>query len=900
MRNALVLVQHRNDEKNAYNDFIGKFYHFPGNQSKSYLSQFDNLPLEFVYYEPKSNGGKGEYFAYGTISKKPFEDKREPGFYFVEIDDFKKFKKPVSYKDASDELIEKDSPHYNAQNAVRKIDPSLLDEICLDGEIQLNFKADAHLIKVLGEQLIASEKVGILELIKNAYDAHARDCTVRIENLPNLLSAPKEDNIFPDLPGPVIVIEDNGVGMSRDVLERGWLRPASTIKTNIKEKFKEERKKALLSGTLGAYDSLVNEIKKANHNRIPLGEKGVGRFATHRLGRKLIITTKTQDLDYEYVLEIDWDAFDKYSDVGIDLHLVGITLKRQPPSRDYGSNNSGTRIVIYTGREGFEWNVDKIKDLNLSILRLNSPNPNPVSTPHNFRATLVVPQLPELDTTLENKFDPIFELFGLVDDEGNFDYELNFNPPEKMPIPISPEKKQGVINLKDSNKNYWRVKPEKTECGPFYIHLKLWYRVEPWVKGADKDTFLKYLSDYGGISIYRDGINVFPAEWGAENDWLDLSKKHISKGSNFSYYNMLGNIEIDQTSNLSLIDKTNREGLIENPAYKELITLTQTILEIILLNEWTGKRDKYFSLSKDIARDPKTIEAFTKQASSVAEKIIANYPIEKDEYKILQSLGDNPREKLVNLQRSLTNLQKSLMLMQESQDLLTEQAAYGLAVAVSVHEIAKITSNFYHGINELLKKDKYDREKLVQLQQSSSSLSVELNRIGPLRAVKNEARKVFKISGPIEYALDMYSSRFKELNISVSINLDNDFEIYARYAVMIQIFTNLIDNAVYWVNSKDIKDRKIEIRLDKEFRTIVFADSGPGIHETMMPYLFKPGYSLKLPASGLGLHICEYYLHDIKADIYHLSNDKYRLPDLNGAQFLLDFSKVPNEMVKKK
>lgn len=34
------------------NDFIGKFYHFPGNDSKSYLKQFEKLPAEFVYYEP--------------------------------------------------------------------------------------------------------------------------------------------------------------------------------------------------------------------------------------------------------------------------------------------------------------------------------------------------------------------------------------------------------------------------------------------------------------------------------------------------------------------------------------------------------------------------------------------------------------------------------------------------------------------------------------------------------------------------------------------------------------------------------------------------------------------------------------------------------------------------------
>ena len=115
--------------------------------------------------------------------------------------------------------------------------------------------------------------------------------------------------------GPVIIIEDDGSGMNRDVIENGWLRPASTLKTNIKERLKRERAKALQDGSLAQYDSLIAELKKANKNRIPLGEKGVGRFATHRLGQYLIIKTKTAELSYEYVLSIDWNRFDDYAHV---------------------------------------------------------------------------------------------------------------------------------------------------------------------------------------------------------------------------------------------------------------------------------------------------------------------------------------------------------------------------------------------------------------------------------------------------------------------------------------------------------------------------------------------------------------------------------------------------------
>ena len=192
MGNFLVLCQYREAEHSEYNDFVGKFYHFPGHKDKSYLKQFDKLPIDFVYYEP-GKSGKAEYFGCGRITKKPFADKREKGFYFVEISDFKKFKNPVPFRTSDSSHRETDNPHYNSNNSVRKISKELFDGICLDGDVQLSFKADAHLIKVLGEQLIASEKVGVLELIKNAYDANATECVVRIENSAVLPKAPESE-----------------------------------------------------------------------------------------------------------------------------------------------------------------------------------------------------------------------------------------------------------------------------------------------------------------------------------------------------------------------------------------------------------------------------------------------------------------------------------------------------------------------------------------------------------------------------------------------------------------------------------------------------------------------------------------------------------------------------------
>ena len=92
---------------------------------------------------------------------------------------------------------------------------------------EVSFVADARLISILGEQLIGSEKVGVLELVKNAYDADASTCVVTIEGAPGLPSQTRALSEYAALPGPVIEIRDDGTGMNRDDIVSGWLRPAT-------------------------------------------------------------------------------------------------------------------------------------------------------------------------------------------------------------------------------------------------------------------------------------------------------------------------------------------------------------------------------------------------------------------------------------------------------------------------------------------------------------------------------------------------------------------------------------------------------------------------------------------------------------------------------------------------
>ncbi|WP_016756079.1 sensor histidine kinase [Leptospira santarosai] len=904
-RNCLILTQYRKDSE--YNDFVGKYYHFPATKNKNYLKQFQSLPVEIVYFEPEKNGS-GVFYGYGKIEKEPFLDKREPDHYFVEISDYKPFSKPVYFKNEKGTILESilNKDNYNSNNAVRKINPSFLEDLCLDGGIFLNFKADAHLIQVLGEQLISSERVGILELVKNSFDAGASVCKVKIENLPDI-SDSEEFSEFNHLKGPVIIVEDNGKGMDREIIENGWLRPASRIKTNVKEEIRKQKDQALAKGNLGVFNSWLRAYKKSNKGRLPLGEKGVGRFATHRLGRSLTLVTKTKDIDYEYVLQINWDDFDKREDKPVNLDSVGIVLTKRPPSFNYGPGKSGTKLIIYGGREGFSIDKHNIQEIYDSLQTLNSPFTNPFTQKSKSEEKTefkVVFECPQLKTELktESIYDlapPVFTFDALINNSGIMDYELSFNPPKTLPF-VS-EKKKSTFDLRTSHGNIFKDNNNEfrdPESGPFFIHVDVWYRVSPWIPSHNVERVSHMLNNYGGIALYRDFVNLFPADWGANYDWLTLSKRHIQKGSNLSYYNMYGYVEVFQESSLDLIDKTDRQGLLENNAFKELTLLIKNIIENFIENDFKERRDNFTNLRQNVARDPEVIEKIGTESSRLVDEILKKYNISKDPSDILSTYGETKIEKeqkLTGLKNSLSNLEKSVKQIRQIEESLVENAGFGLSAAIAIHELAKVTGNFYTGINQLIKADRLDKSKLEDLKDAASSLKSELKNLSPLRSIRNESVKPFSISRSIKYASEFYKRMFAKLNIQFKFQETEDFQLLERFGTVCQIFTNLIDNSCYWldVDTKN-KNKIIQVILNKEDRTIIFADNGPGIDNSIMPYLYQAGASLKSPPSGLGLYICQYYMNRMKGQI-GLINERNRIKEMKGAQFILDFSRVPEE-----
>jgi len=167
---------------------------------------------------------------------------------------------------------------------------------------RLAFRPRARVLQLLGEELIGSPRLAVFELVKNAYDACAPDAVVRLMDL--------------ETDEPWVEVIDHGDGMSLWTIENVWMVPGH-----------DHRKLKRIAG------------ERSRCGRLPLGEKGLGRFAAHKLGDQIALVTRAAG-EPEHVVEIDWEvlaAEEFLSDAKVEVR------SREPEV--FNGSSTGTRIL---------------------------------------------------------------------------------------------------------------------------------------------------------------------------------------------------------------------------------------------------------------------------------------------------------------------------------------------------------------------------------------------------------------------------------------------------------------------------------------------------------------------------------------------------------------------------
>ena len=173
----------------------------------------------------------------------------------------------------------------------------------------------------------------------------------------------------------------------------------------------------------------------------------------------------------------------------------------------------------------------------------------------------------------------------------------------------------------------------------------------------------EWLEEHGGIKIYRDNFWVRPyGENGSDSfDWLGLEARNnanpvavSSKTEAWTVRNAQGQgtVFISRINNASILDKSSREGIIENESFK---LLKDALIRIISILE---KDRAYIARSFKIYDDRVNHKEKTKQeGSQIAKSVLSgkkdkNYKAQKEKMESLAKTVqyfEEEREELICL-----------------------------------------------------------------------------------------------------------------------------------------------------------------------------------------------------------------------------------------------------------
>jgi len=677
------------------------------------------------------------------------------------------------------------------------------------------FSISPRILAHLGEDLIKSESIALLELVKNSYDACSHNCNIEFITDKN---ATLEK----------IIIKDDGFGMDKDVIENIWL-------------------------TVGT-DNKYKNIQPNKCGRIPLGEKGIGRLGVHKLGNKITLISKKQE-SKEILLKIDWTKLKDAKEIN------DFKIEFKETENQEFKNTIGTKISIEELKT--TWDRRLLRNVYRALTSLNSP----FEESNDSFKVKITSNYPNLFEGLPD-FEDIKNgalYFGKCILKGNkiSDIRYEFKPWSSLTriqsgrVKTTKEFKVIELNIVDASKNHNPINLSKFKIGSIEFEIMIFERdaqIFNYVN-VEKSSINTYLKSNGGIRVYRDRIRVY--NYGEpDNDWLEIDIKRVSRvGGRVSNNIIIGAVKLKRGESFDLKEKTNREGFVENEAYKTFVNAINYALGLIVKERNTDK-----SMLTTLYKRHKVIEPVLSDLNEVIN--IVEEKIKEDETKN-------------ELLKYLANINSQY---KEVKEILIKSANAGLNLSVVIHEIEKLIAQLTGSIkrNEL--------KKAIDI-----SLMLEKIIRGYSAMIKKSSIKQNKLSNIVSTALYNYEFRFTDHNIEIISNYKkNSLSAFFAEAESISVLTNLLDNSIFWLSYSKKENKKILVFITDQFsgyNSIIISDNGPGFtiptDVAINPFITGKPHNI---GSGLGLHIANEMMNAMKGKLLFIDEYDIELPTIVKTQ----------------
>lgn len=736
-----------------------------------------------------------------------------------------------------------------------------------------SFKPKAHILTLLGEELIKDPVMAIYELVKNSYDADSKGTFVKFENIEDLDKAS-------------ITITDSGTGLTKEVLEEVWFEPG----TDFRKPFNNDGSRKIKRSPI--------------FWRVPMGEKGVGRFAVHKLGHtiklisrpaKVIVDEfgKAQSvnlLDYEVIVNIDWRSYlqSKYlEDVKVKWEV------NNNPETFHFKNSHGTEITIGNLKE--PWSRGMARQLKRQTISMLSPknDSNKFDIKLDF-GNWWLNDFPSIDEALRSA---PYKLAVLVEDNYDMTFEYKFALSNNEMIGIRSidskssderSKQKYKWNIKGALRPYYKEYLLKKEYNQEEVNVFLVkydsgdniipfgsFMVELYSYDLDSVSLRDYtispsfiksiLREHSGIKVFKQDLRVF--DYGDPgNDWLGLDIKRVNNKTWFSNNQNIGFVYLDDEKSGTLIEKTNREGFINNYSFDFLVVILDFVLNEFK-SERTSDRERWLKFNK------KGAEGSLEQQLDTFKEIVNS-----------TDFSDEEKKQLV-----LQEAEKIEERYAKDKETLLIPAGVGMTASFAMHEIEKLVPRMEETIMEDPINSATIADQVLELKDY-----VE----GIISVVKKGNDKPISLTGSIDQALKNYTTRLTNHKISVDLNYDSNIEtIKCDKRLFITMIMNLIDNSIYWIDTIYKTEKGIYIKTEKtnEKVTILFVDNGPGFKDNIED-IVRPFFSRKDGGIGIGMYLLDTVM--MKYGKLNIIYDSEILKDRNvpekyrGAAVELIFNKI--------
>jgi signal transduction histidine kinase len=401
----------------------------------------------------------------------------------------------------------------------------------------LEFKISSGLKDIIGKDLITDDFVAVFELVKNSYDARAKKVIITFEQ-------------------NTIRIADNGKGMSFDDIQNKWLFVAYSAKKDGTE-----------DSDIPKEDSYRSKI---NSKRYYAGAKGIGRFSSDRLGKKLVLTSKTTDSLICEQINVDWNKFEKdqqeeFININVDYGQVVYTPNLFPDNSSHGT-------ILEIKPLNSSWDREKLKGLKHSLEKLI----NPFSGTDDFSIEIICKKELDEDKAVDKFGNPKYierdKINGVI--KNSILDILNLKTTQ---IEVHITHKEILTTVIDRGDDIYKIR-EENKNHPLLddVKISLYY-----LNRTAKANFTRRMGlepvNYGSIFLFKNGFRVQPFGNKGDDSW-GLDYRAQQGHSRFlGTRDLFGKVEIYTDNSLEFKEVSSRDGgLVETKGSHQLLKAFET------------------------------------------------------------------------------------------------------------------------------------------------------------------------------------------------------------------------------------------------------------------------------------------------------------------------------------